>query len=152
MPGMRILEWATQNWFSLLQSAGIVGSLLFTGLALRMDVKERHNSNTLTITKEHRELWANFFNRPELSRVLDPNADLATCPVTQKEEMFMLQLVVHFNTALEVLKPGKFASVDEALRKDIRWFFSLPIPNAVWMQAKERQDDGFVRLIESCRA
>jgi hypothetical protein len=150
MRRMGILQWASQNWFFLLQGAGIIGGLLFTGLALRMDAKERRNSNTLTIAQEHRELWANFYKRPEWSRVLDPKADLASQPVTHKEEMFILQLVVHLNTALEVLKPGKFAPTDEALRQDIRWFFSLPIPEAIWNLAKTRQDSGFVRFVQDC--
>lgn len=148
---MEVLDWVSHNWFSLLQSVGIIGSLLFAGLALRMDAKERRNSNTLTVAQEHRELWANFYMMPELSRVLDPNADLAAQPVTRKEGMFILQLVVHLHTALEVLNGGKFASSDEALHKDIKWFFSLPIPSAVWEQAKARQDAEFVYFVESCR-
>jgi hypothetical protein len=38
--------------------------------------------------------------------------------------------------------------LDEALRKDIRWFFSLPVPKAVWEETKLRQDAGFVRFVE----
>jgi hypothetical protein len=148
MRRMAFLEWASHNWFSLFQTAGIVGSLLFTGLALRVNVKERRNSNVLAITQAHRELWANFLKRPELSRVLNSNADLTASPVTKKEEMFILQLVVHLSTALEVLNPRRLASLDEALRKDIRWFFSLPVPKAVWEETKLRQDAGFVRFVE----
>jgi hypothetical protein len=148
---MGFLEWASHNWFSLLQSAGIIGSLLFTGLALQTEAKERRTSHTLTITQAHRELWTNIYKRPELSRVLDPQADLARKPVTHEEEMFVLLLVVHLNTALEVLKPGIGGQPDEALRQDIRWFFSLPVAKAVWEQAKVRQEPGFVRFVEACR-
>jgi hypothetical protein len=53
--------------------------------------------------------------------VLDPNADLGRRSVTLGEEMFVLLLVLHLNTSIEVLKPGRLAKSDEALRKDIRW-------------------------------
>src|SRR5207247_1890164 len=117
MRRMGFLEWASHNWFSLLQSFGIIGSLLFTGLALRLDVKERRSSHDLAITKAHRELWTNLYKRPALARVLDPNVDLTSQPITQEEEMFILLLVVHLNTALEVLASEK---PDEALRRDIQ--------------------------------
>lgn len=152
MRRMGFLEWASHNWFSLLQSAGIIGSLVFTGLALRLDTKERRTANELAITQAHRELWTNFSKRPELSRVLDPLADLATRPVTTQEQMFILQLVVHLNTALDVLKAGRLEDSDETLRKDIRWFFSLPVPKAVWEQVRARQDAAFVRFVDGCRA
>jgi hypothetical protein len=133
------------------KASALSGSLLFTGLALRMDAKTRRVSTVLTITQDHRELWSNLYKRPALSRVLDPNVDLARRPVTHEEEMFILLLVVHLHTSLEVLKPGMRDEPDEGLRKDILWFFSLPIPNAVWEQAKVRQDASFVRFVESCR-
>src|SRR5437660_10851603 len=148
MRRMGFLEWASHNWFSLLQSVGIIGSLLFTGLTLRQDVKERRTSHDLAITKAHRELWTNLYKRPSLARVLDPNADLSSQPITQEEEMFVLLLVVHLNTALEVLRSE---TPDEALRQDIRWFFSLPIPKAVWEKVKGRQEPAFARFVESYR-
>ncbi len=149
---MGFLEWVSHNWISLLQSAGIIGSLLFTGLTLRLDAKERRDSHVLSVTLAHRELWTNLYKRPELSRVLDPNADLTNRPVTHEEEMFVLLLIVHLNTAQEVLKSRKFAIEDGALRRDIRWFLSLPIPEVVWEKTKGRQDSAFVSFVESCRA
>jgi hypothetical protein len=150
MRRMGSLEWVGYNWFSLLQSGGIIGSLLFTGLALRLDAKERHTSHELAVTQAHRELWTNLYKRPVLSRVLDPNADLARRPVTHEEEMFILLLVVHLKTSLEVLKSGRRPKPDDGLHKDIRWFFSLPVPKAVWEQAKARQEAEFVRFVEAC--
>src|SRR5438105_5056258 len=100
---MGFLQWVSQNWFSLLQSIGIIGSLLFTGISLRMDARTRRASNVLTITQQHHELWTNFLKRPELSRVLDPNADLKSNAVTREEQMFILLLLVHLSTSLEVL-------------------------------------------------
>jgi hypothetical protein len=41
---------------------------------------------------------------------------------------------------------------NEGLRQDIRWFFSLPIPKAVWEKIKERQDTKFAKFVEACRA
>src|SRR5260221_13307070 len=68
---MGFLNWASDNWFILLQSLGIIGGLLFTAASLRLDEKTRRVGNLMAITKNHREIWTALYDRPELSRVLD---------------------------------------------------------------------------------
>ena len=41
--------WLETNWFSLVQSAGIVGSILLTALMLRRDRRGRRISDLLTL-------------------------------------------------------------------------------------------------------
>lgn len=40
----------------------------------------------------------------------------------------------------------------EALRRDIREFFALPIPSDVWERAKVFQNREFVSFVETARA
>jgi hypothetical protein len=148
---MQVFKWLGDNWFSFVQSVGIIGSLLFSGFSFRNLRSEEHTSNLLAIKQQHDDLWRAIFDRPELLRVLDPRADLEAKPVTSEENFFVLLAIAHLSTACRVLlttddEPG------EAVRNDIRWFFSLPIPRAIWEKNKARQDPAFIRFVEACKA
>lgn len=148
MRRMGFLPWLSQNWFLLIEGIGIIGGLLYTGLGFWKDVKERRISNTLAITQAHHELWAPYYKRPELARVVDPSADVVATPVTLKEETFVLELLVHLQTSREV-SPARTESATEAVHRDIRRVFSLPIPRAVWEKEKALQDREFVEFMEA---
>jgi len=55
------------------ETGSIVAGLFFTGYSLRIDTKVRHIGNLLTITQQHREIWSEFYKKPELARALDPS-------------------------------------------------------------------------------
>ncbi len=148
---MGFLNWASDNWFILLQSLGIIGGLLFTAASLRLDEKTRRVGNLMAITKNHREIWTALYDRPELSRVLDADADLEQRAITREEEWFLRFLILHLNTVHHALKSGVLLKLD-GLHKDIRWFFSLPLPQAVWEKTKWLQDSDFVGFVEACRS
>ncbi|SRR5258706_7426685 len=145
---MGLFKWFAENWFVLLQSAGIIGSLLFTAASLREDAKARRISNLITITDHHREIWTQLYGRPDLARVLDPRANLERYPVRNEEDVFINLLILHLSSAHHAMKEGMFLK-PEGLRKDIDWFFSLPIPKAVWHRSKAFQDKAFVDFIEA---
>ena len=147
---MVFLQWLSQNWFTLLQSAGIIGSLLFTGITLRDDLRSRRIENLIAITEGHREIWAYLYSRPELSRVLDTTVDLRRVPVTDEEELFVNLLILHLSSAYQAMKSGMFVK-PEGLRRDIESFFALPIPRLVWSKAKIFQDEEFVSFMETNR-
>jgi hypothetical protein len=148
---MELWDWLGQNWFVLLQTAGIIGSLLFTAYTLRIDAKERRVANLFTLTEHHRDLWENLFSVPDLARIKDPSANLAEIPVTASEQLFVLLLVLHINAAYRAIRAGVLQS-PEKLRRDLQTLFSLPIPKAVWEQVKQFQDAEFIRFVESARA
>jgi hypothetical protein len=148
---MGVFNWLTQNWFVLLQSAGIIGSLLFTGIALYSDTKSRRVSNLVALTRQHRDIWTDFSKRPELARVLDANAKISATPVSSDEEIFVTVLVLHLNTVYHAKHDGLVLN-PEGLREDIHAFFSLPIPSAVWAKIKSLQDHEFVNFVETCLA
>jgi hypothetical protein len=99
------------------------------------------------ITKNHREIWSEFYERPELSRILDPKADLAAKPVTNEEKLFVNFLIFHLNNSYQAIRDGLYHQ-PEGLKKDIASFFSLPIPQAVWAKAKKFQDRRFWAFVE----
>jgi hypothetical protein len=148
---MGFWDWVWHNWFTFLQSIGIVGGLVFTGVSLRIDAKVRQVGNLLTVTQHHREIWSNLYQRPELSRVLDPGADIEGQPVSTAEELLVLMVILHLSGVYEARKDGMLVSL-EGLQKDVQEFFNLPLPGAVWTKFKGMQNVDFVRFVEAARS
>jgi hypothetical protein len=145
------LAWLNDNWFPLLQSLGIVGGLLFTGLAARREARSRLTSDRLVLLEQHRELWSEVHRRPELERVVLPSVDLVAHPVSVAEERFLNLVIVHFHTGWQLAVSGVVHS-PEIMAADVRSFFALPLPRAVWEQAKAARDPEFVRFVEAALA
>jgi hypothetical protein len=141
--------WIADNWFTILSASGIVGGLLFTAVSLRSETKTRRIGNLLTLTQNHREIWSELFERPHLARVLDAAADLSKHPVTLDERFYVNMLIQHLGSAFQAMRSG-LTIKPEGLRRDIQWFFSLPIPRSIWEKIKSLQNDDFVDFVERC--
>jgi hypothetical protein len=145
---MGVGEWISQNWFNLFTSVGIIGSLWIATVSLRSETKTRRIANLLTITANHREAWKEFVGSPELVRVIDPAADVAKHPVTPAERYFVSMIISHTGSVYEALK-DELVTEQEGLRRDVKAFFSLPVPHAVWIKTKLLQNQDFAAFIES---
>lgn len=141
--------WITNNWYTLLQATGVVGGLLFTAISLRMDAKVRKVGNLLTLTAHHRDIWTQLYRRPELTRVLSSEVDLASHPVTPEEGVFVRILILHLSATYRALAWGLLRP-PEALGQDVAAVFSLPIVRRVWESVREYQDRDFVRFVDAC--
>jgi hypothetical protein len=141
-------QWLAENWFNLFSSAGIIGGLWFTAVSLHSETKTRRVANLLTLTANYREVWKEFFRSPELARVIEPSANVAKQPVTPAEEFFVNMVISHTSSVYEALKDD-LLNKQEGLRRDVRSFFSLPVPKAVWIQTKLLQNQDFAAFIES---
>ena len=143
--------WLDSNWFTLLQSLGIVGGLLFTTATLRRDRKGRRVTDLLTLTAQHRELWSEVHRRPELARVLRAEVDLIGSPITFAEQEFLNVVIVHFCLGWQLARAGSLVTM-EAIKVDIRSFFAKPIPQRIWHETKGERDPQFVRFVDSVLA
>ena len=141
-------QWLAENWFNLFSSAGIIGGLWFTAVSLHSETKTRRVANLLTLTANYREVWKEFFRSPELARVIEPSANVAKQPVTPAEEFFVSLVISHTSSVYEALKDD-LLNKQEGLRRDVRSFFSLPVPKAVWTKTKLLQNHDFAAFIES---
>lgn len=142
-------EWFTQNWFDLFSSIGVIAGLGFTAFTLHSETKTRRVANLLTITSNHREVWKEYLRDADLVRVLDVSADLATRPISLKEEMFVNLVILHIATTHFAMRDHMVIKL-EGLRRDVSGFLSLPIPRAIWETVKDTQNQNFVAFIESC--
>jgi hypothetical protein len=142
---MEVFHWIGE----LLQSAGIVSGFIFTVHALRRDAEARRISNLLSIGQQHHTIWKQLQDRSELARITDKKAVLATKPLSQEERRFVTELIVHLDGVHRAMKARMMVNI-EGLRKDIRDFFALPVPKAVWEILKPYQDTDFVAFVEDC--
>lgn len=141
--------WLAGQWFDWVQTVGIVASLVFTAVALRRESQARRAGYLVDLTKLHRQLWLEMCRRPDLARLLSHAPNLEQSPVTGAEERFVNLLIVHLSTVWELVREGKVVR-QEAVERDVRAFFSLPLPRTVWDRTKAVRDQGFVRFVERC--
>jgi hypothetical protein len=139
-------DWIAGHWFDLLQTVGIIGSLLLAAYTAWKDTQARRIGNSIAINGQHRTIWKDIYEHPELARVLDLEADVKDISIG--EELFVTTLVSHLSTVFRAMKHGEFVTLD-GLQKDVREFFTLPIPKAVWEKLKPVQDAKFVVFIEA---
>ena len=144
---MGTTSWIIENWFTLIQTTGIVGSLAITGWSFRIDAKVRRVQNLITITAHHREIWSVIYKRPELKRIIDPKANITNNPISETERLFTRSLFLHLAATFQASRTGMF-SEPEGLGSDIGAFIRLPIPREVWLKWKTKQDHDFVRFVE----
>jgi hypothetical protein len=144
-------EWVAHNWFVLLQSAGIVGGLLFTAFSLRAETKAKRLACLIALTEQHRDIWKQLYARPALARVLDATADLGRAPLTTEEERFVILLILHLLSAYQAMMQDLVFTLG-AVQQDVREFFSLPLPQAVWETVRPFQNRKFAAFVEACLA
>ena len=154
-------SWVEGNWFNLIQTAGIMASLCLTAAAANREAKARNEEavarhreakakeidNLLTNADHQRELWTDAYKRPELERVFRSNVDLAKEPVTVAEKEFLNLVLVQYQTTWCIAEAGGIVTVDE-LASDVRDFFSLPLPHAVWENVKGVRNPRFAEFVE----
>jgi len=124
---------------------------VFTAHTIRKDERARKIGNLIAVNQQYSDIWREIYDRPELARVLGKDADLKKQPVSDQEQFFVKMLIQHLQTVHWAMKMGVFVRI-QGLQKDVREFFALPIPKAVWENIKPFQDSNFVRFIEETRA
>jgi hypothetical protein len=145
---MGIGDWFLQNGFNLLSAGGVITGLWFTAYSLRSDTKTKRIANLLTITANHRELWKEYLNNPNLARVRDTVANTTKHPVTDQEHLFVIMVILHINTAYYAMGDDLVIKL-EGLRRDVAQIFARPVPKEVWEKVKQFQNDDFVKFVES---
>ena len=146
---MDFLRWLVVHGRDSIEAVGIVAGLGFTAASFREDTKSRRLTNLLVLTGEHREIWSRLIERRELARVLDAAVEVRSAPPTLAEEVFVNHLIQHLSATYRAIQSGLLLR-PEKVQRDIRRFFSLPIPLAVWQQQRLLLDEDFARFVEDC--
>lgn len=141
------VSWMGNHTLDLLSAVGIVSSLAFTAVSFREDTRSRRLNNLVKLTEQHRDIWEESQGNPKLARVRDAKADLYTKPVTAEEAQFVMLLMFHLHCWYRAIL-GKEVAALEGLEKDIRSFFSKPVPRYVWEERKSFFDRDFRRFVD----
>ena len=142
------VSWLGDHWHSLLESAGIIGGLVFTGVTVRRDLEARRVTEYLTLATQHRRLWGQLHRRKSLSRLLDPERNLADEPITRSELNFLSLAFVHFHTSWLISREAGLLLPMPVLAADAGNFFHLPVPRAAWEQQRATYQGEFVAFID----
>jgi hypothetical protein len=146
---MGVFRWLGEHWFDSVQTVGVVGGLLLTAYTIHKDERARQISNLIAMNGRHDDIWRTFYERPQLSRVLQNDVDMSKQPISDEEYLFVKMLLIHLDTVRRTARAGMFIKI-KGIRKDIRYFMMLPIPKAVWEELKPFQDEDFVAFVDEC--
>ena len=117
-----------------------------TAAASRREARAREIENLLTISAHHRALWGGITAKPELQRILKTDVDVFKNPVTVPEEVFINEAFAQYLTSWRIANIGGIITLKE-LAADAKWFFSLPLPHAVWEKNIDFKNGKFVRFV-----
>jgi len=143
---VQLLSWVNSNWFAVLQTVGILGSLWFTAQYFRQDSRTRQIANLLAMAERHEALWLKAQEDPKLSRILEDMPDLSKPPTTAERE-FLNLIILHFQSGWRVARTTDNDEL-KSLSLDAGAFFRLPLPRAVWEKTKKFRNPKFVRFVE----
>lgn len=146
---MGFWAWTAGNWFTLLQSLGIIAGLVFTAVSFQTDTRSRRTAHLFTVVEHFRDIWSALYERPGLARVISDSANIEAVPITPEEELLVRMLIFHLATVFRS-QNERLLQRFEGLEDDVRWFFSLPVPRSVWQDKKRWQDRDFVQFVEKC--
>lgn len=144
---MVVTTWVIEHWREVIENSGIIGGLVFTGLALRIDARVRRAGTIIDISKQHREIWMYFYERPQLGQLFSRDRDLRAHPLADEEVHFVNFLINHLRATFYARSAGIFVQ-PECLRDDIRGFLSYPAPRSAWERLKHSHDYAFVAFVE----
>jgi hypothetical protein len=136
---------AAAGW---LQPIGIIAGLVFSGIALRNDVRSRRLESRIKITEGHREIWFAIIEDPSLERIRHREADLELFPVTPAENRLVRAVFQHILLTYEARSSGQLGDIGD-FDDDVRAFLSNPIPRQVWREIARFQPAAFRRFLES---
>lgn len=148
-----LIFYVDQKYFlPLFQTSGIVFSIWIGIYNIRRAVRLEKLRSLSDMTKSNRDILTFYIsNQEKLSRVFANTLiiDLDIEPVSIQEKIYINILILHFNVIFNSLE-NNVSSEIEKLEIDIGGFLILPLPNAVWNQAKIYQNGNFVKFVDNC--
>lgn len=130
----------------IIQTAGIIVSLILSIVAAVISNNSNQIHNTLVINESHRQLWQEGLGSGEISRVLLESVDLKTEPITDYEFRFVSLVLLHSSISFKANTSKSCVTIEE-MDKDIKNFLAKPIPRAVWDKVNIYHNKKFVEYV-----
>lgn len=143
-------DWLKHDWFTLVQSAGIIGTLLITLYTLRRDAWSRKITNYLSLISYHRDIWRITIEKPQLNRIKSFDQSLTERALTDEERQFLTFVFLHITCSYEMQKHHAMPSI-QMLSYDIAELTRAPLVKRFWEENKRYYNDDVVQFIDSCK-
>jgi len=131
-----------------LEPLGIIAGLVFSGVALRNDVRSRKLESFTKIAEGHREIWSALLKDPSLERIRHDQVDLELFPITPVENRLVRSILHHVLLTFEARASKQIGDIGD-FDRDVREFLARPIPRQVWSEIAHFQPARFRRFIEA---
>jgi hypothetical protein len=131
-----------------LEPVGIISGLLFSGIALRNDVRSRRIENHIKLAEGYRAIWSAVITDPTLERVRRINISLKAKPVTPAEDRLVRFIFQNILLAFEARNARQLGDIGN-LELDVADFMARPIPRAVWEEIAQFQPAAFRKFVEN---
>lgn len=138
------------NWVDVSQTIGIVVGFIVTIYQLRKTEKITKFDIFWRIGDSHREVWKPILDNKDLERLANSNFTNDSKPVTNKERVFVIGVILHIENVYKANREGYY-DVGENEMKDIGELFTSPIFNRIWNEIKAYQRDDFVEYVEGLK-
>jgi hypothetical protein len=137
------------NWFTLLQSAGIIFSILLSTRAIFREARSRKISNYIQLTQFHREIWKMTMELEGLQRIRSKTID-CDLRLTHNEEQFLTFVFLHITCAFTLAKSNDLISIDQ-MKNDISEFLTFPLVKEFWQSNSRYYNQDFRDFVNACR-
>lgn len=147
MNKQEVVNWFSANWFSVVQTIALLGTLLVTLITLCKNIKQTKVNTYLQITNAHRDLWSNIYPSKKLERVFTKKPDLIKKPITEDEKTFANLVFLHMAVCVRAIKDNVMFNIT-GVRADLLDILSYPIPQQVYEENKKFYDELFIAFVE----
>ena len=137
------------DWFTLLQSLGIIIGFLFSGYAIWKDANATKLQNYILLTQSHREVWSMMMDNEKLGRVLEKDIPASKMELTYRERQFLTFIFLHITCSFELSKRGKIVDIEKD-KEDIADLLSHPLVKKFWDDNSRFYNEDFRAFITKC--
>jgi len=145
-------------WFSVVQTAGIIGGLVFYGItcqqqaraqreqadAQRQQARAQETQNLIAFSERHRAFWHEAYRNPKLQRVFSVKVQAES--LSSVEEEFINEALVFYEVSWRIVT-SSYQDYLKPFARDLARFLSFPLPLAAWNKTKEVRDEQFSEFV-----
>jgi hypothetical protein len=140
---------ADSDWFTLVQTVGIIASLLFTAYELRRNRASCIAANEIKLIELHRDLWRMTIDQPSLMRPFGHDLKPDELKLSIAESRFVNLLFLHISGAFRLTEAGEVRRTGD-FRGDLKELLARPAIRNFWEANQRYHDARFVAFVNSC--
>lgn len=140
---------ADPDWFTLVQTTGIIASFLFTAYELRRTRVSTITANEIRLIELHRDLWRMTIDEPSLMRPFAHDLKPEELTLSMSENRFVNLLFLHISGAFRLSEAGEVRRTGD-FRGDLKQLLSRPAIRTFWEENQRFHDERFVAFVNSC--